>query len=37
VLNDDSYFWDLVHLNVYGRPIATRELEQRLRELAKSD
>jgi len=29
-LSDDCNFWDLVHLNVYGRAIATRELEQRL-------
>lgn len=26
-LDDSQYFWDLVHLNVYGRAIATGELE----------
>jgi len=29
-LTDDNYFWDLMHLNVYGREIATRELEKSL-------
>lgn len=28
ILDDDQFFWDLVHLNVYGRVIATRELEK---------